>query len=236
MLYRMLLAAAMLAALFGAGAGAQEEGKLAYAWRAEAKYPVFGDERLDRKVRGWVEKRIGQLMDEVKDSATADYEGSWEAGLSYELSRPSAKAVSVAFIIYTYPSGAAHPSSATEILNLSTETGRELFLGDLFDDPDKALAIFAEHAPELVGALFKTENPKDFPDGMSDEYFFEEGFLPTRENYANLSLTPEGVRVHFRQYQILPYVFGMPAPLFSLALLAPAGPNPDIWPAGEDGK
>ncbi len=64
---------------------------------------------------------------------------------------------------------------------------------------------------------------------IADAVLFEDGFGPTRENFRDFVLVPGGVRVIFQEYQILPYVFGLPEAFYSLEMLAPAEPRLEDW-------
>lgn len=220
------------AAVFAAD-GAEEKLHMRYQWSIDANYPRLDDEKLDEELRrqlgAWLTEAITEVA-EVAEPAPENPEGSWDMDVDYSISRPSDGAVSVVFDYSSYPSGAAHPMSGVRVVNLATKDGRLVTPDALFRDPEKALEILAANAPGLVKAQMREENPDLFPEEPDEETFFMEGFLPTPENYANLSLEPEGVRVHFQLYQILPYVFGMADPLVPLKLLEPAGPNAEFWP------
>ena len=233
-----LAVAAVLAAVFmvcGVGAAADAPGKarLVQAWTVEAEYPQTGVAEMDRRVREWLEAHINATMAEVAVvSVHPEYDGeSWDMGVGFETVRSLPMVVSVVFETYTNPSRAAHPMARRDVLNFNGETGRELGLGDLFADPERALAIMAEHAPRLVEAALREANPEAQLDG---DAWFADGFSPTRENYAALVPEKGGVRVIFQKYQILPYVFGMPEALIPLGLLEPAGPNCALWVDGAD--
>lgn len=209
---------------------AGEEAKMEFEWKVAATYPKFGDEKIDAQVVTWLQKYIADSVDEVKDGVLPEMAGSWKMDTSHEVTRPSDRVVSIVFTSYMYPFMAAHPMSYRAALNLSIADGRQLQLNDLFEHPDKALAIFAEHAPGLLTDLLKEEQAGRLTGDIGPDFFFKEGLAPTAENYDCLGLEPEGVRVHYQVYQILPYVFGSLAPLFPIELLEPAGPNREIWP------
>ncbi len=202
-----------------------------YRWSLEVKYPRIGAEAVDKDIRGWFRSVIPSAGEDAAEFAEFDLdavgleEGGWEMIIDHEITRPSPRAVSIRFDIHTFPFGAAHPSGQVEVLNYDLETGRRLTIYDLFRNADKALEIMAANAPALVAEDFKGE----FAETIEDDDWFKDGFTPTPDNYSALVLEPEGVRVVFQQYQILPYVFGMRTALFPLSLLEPAMPNKDIW-------
>lgn len=202
-----------------------------FAWDVDVKYPEMGHAGMDERIREWVNSHVAACLDEVKDFANVgDIDFSWTMSMDYDTTAPSDKAVSLIFTTYTYAKSAAHPMRESNVLNFDTESGKRLSFDDLFDSPDKALAIFAEHAPRLVTEKMKGDYPELFENnGGPDDAFFVEGFEPDRDNYAQIGLEPEGVRVYFQLYQILPYVFGMPEALFTLDMLKEAGPRMAYW-------
>ncbi len=217
----------------GAGAEAErpELRKMAFKWQVEASHPALGPEAVDKKIQEWLQAYIADSVAEARELADLEEtKGFWDLWIDYSYTRPSEKAVSVIFEAYAYPYGAAHPSGEVISKNYLVESGEELTLDSLFKDPEKALAVFAEHCPGIVSESFKESHPGEFPDGMPDDAWFEGGFEPTRDNYNVFGLEEGGIRVYFQQYQILPYVFGMPSPLVPLSLLEEAGPNREVWP------
>lgn len=203
----------------------------AFVWEVDTKYPEMGHEAMDAHIREWLNSHVTAGLDGVKDFGdVGDVDFSWTISVDYDTTAPSDKAVSLIFTTYTYAKSAAHPMRESNVLNFDTESGKRLSLGDLFDSPDKALAIFAEHAPRLVMESMKSDYPDLFENnGGPDDAFFTDGFAATRDNYAQIGLEPEGVRVYFQLYQILPYVFGMPEALFTLDMLKEAGPKMAYW-------
>lgn len=228
----------IMAALSCAGAGDSAEGALprremGYTWTVKAAYPETGNEAADEAVRGWLERHVADHVAESGELASASPDfpvGEWTMQVEYTVTRPSRDVVSIVFSTCTYPSGAAHPLTTLDAVNCDLRNGALLHPADLFEDPEQAVAIMAEHAAGLIGESFRNRHPDQFPNGVEDGAWFAEGFRPTPENYSCLGLEAEGVRVYFQQYQILPYVFGSPNALIPLDLLAPAGPNPAIWP------
>jgi Protein of unknown function (DUF3298). len=223
---------ALIAFCLGSNA-AEKQLELAYTWSVEASYPDFESEPVDKVVREWLEKHIEALMDDAKGMASADPdfpEGSLSLVVSAESINASDKYGSVLFHTFISPSGAAHPMSYIEILNLDFETGRVLTFDDLFENPDKAIAIIGERAPALIKEYLEETYAHGFPGGIDDDVFFSDGMKPTRENFEAVSLQPDGIQVHFQLYQVVPYAFGMPVITLPLDQLRPAGPNPDIWP------
>lgn len=203
----------------------------AFSWNADVKYPELGHAEIDAQIRGWIDDNVVDCLDEVKELGTVDgIDLSWTMSVDYEVTAPSDRAVSVIFTTYTYTLGAAHPMRVKHVLSFDADSGAVLSLDDLFADPEKALAVFSENAPRLVLEEMRADYPDSFADGAEPaQAFFEEGFEPMRDNYAEIGLEPGGVRVYFQLYQVLPYVFGTPSALFTLDMLKEAGPKTGYW-------
>lgn len=242
--------ALLLAAVSASGGEVQEgmayrekKNELLFTWEAKGFVPETENAKINGLVKAYIEETIGESIRENATQFTLDEDvlddgkGMWSVWFDGDVSHPSDNVVSVRVDFFTFAFKAAHPLGVATVKNYRLADGAELTLDKLFRDPQKALEIMARLAPELVKEHFKKNNPADIIDGM-DEMFnstFKGGFDPTRANYAALALEPGGVRVIFQQYQVLPYVFGMPEALVPLKDLEPAGPNPEVWPAGKGG-
>ncbi len=198
-----------------------------YAWRMEANFPRFGNEKIDSNIRSWMAELIPSAQNDLTGFGTTGLEEGWfEMGIDYAVVSPSEQVRSVKFTIFYSPFGAAHPSTSVAVRNYHLATGERLRLRDIFANPGLAVQIMANHAQDIL---------MDENSVLEDSTWFNEGFLPKEENYAALGLEADGVRIYFQQYQVLPYAYGMPEALIPLELLAPAGPNPRIWPqSGEE--
>ncbi len=205
-----------------------------YRWEVEIHLPELENKDVDKKVRAWLEESVADAVRVVSGDASADPEyftgGRWGLWGNAEVRQPSASAISVVFQLSQYTLGAAHPMNMVECLNYSLPGAEPLTFDDLFDNPSLAREIMAKHAPEIILKTLRADCPEAFADG-EDHPFFDGGFDPDPDNYADVSLLPEAVVVHFQEYQILPYVFGRPEAEIPLKLLAPAGPKASIWPA-----
>lgn len=228
----MLVTAGALSAPAIAGEPTKE--KLKHVWTFEAEYPQFGNETVDEKIRNWAEEAAVTLVEESKEGATTlRPDSAMDMSITYEVTRPNDAVASIIYDIYTYPHGAAHPMRVLEVHTFDLNTGNELTLEEYFGKPDEAVKILAAKVKERVKVFLGDSYPDVFEnDDFStlDDDWFAEGSAPTRDNYAILSLEPEGVRVHFQLYQVLPYVFGLVHYVVPWDELAPAGPNPSILP------
>ena len=213
----------------------EERMTMRHRWQVDASYPKFGDQAVDSAIAEWLNQSIADIMESVKDGADVAFtedEASFSIFIDYQTYSLSDQVLSILFNITTYPSGAAHPMNAIGTLNFFAGGSSPLRLDDLFSDPGRALEIMSDNAKPLISEYIATEGI-----GLSEEEiaeiidndWFSEGSAPTRDNFAALSLAHDGVRVHFQQYQVLPYVFGSPEFVVPLGKLAPAGPNPKVW-------
>ena len=144
----------------------------------------------------------------------------WDLTGLFELTRPSEGVVSVTFSVYSY-TGGAHGNLEITCLNYDLRTGRRLDLADLFKDPEKAL--------QLMSAWSQKELARSLGED-TDEDMIRDGVAPDLRNFANLTLTPQGLRIEFQPYQVAPWAAGPQRVDMPLAELAAAGPEARIWP------
>lgn len=230
------LAAATLIATLCVGQAGEKKVTSSYVWTLKASYPETGIDKVDEQIRLDLEEHLSEIIGDARVLVClSEYEGAFEVGVDYETSRTPGNVLSIAYNIYTYPRGAAHPMSHMYIKNIDLATGEDIPFKDLFVDTQKALDIISENARIIVKADLHKQHPDLFPeDGPGiDEKWFTEGSEPTPENYAALRLEEGGVRVYFQQYQIVAYAFGMREAFIPLEKLAPAGPSKKVWPGAK---
>ena len=196
-------------------------------WKVEAEYPDFDFPNIDNHIKAWLTAHIHSLMDNYKDVADADDpETSLTVNITYCIATDSPEVVGLLFLTVMDLNLAAHPTASYSSLNFSAN-GEFLSLDSLFADPDRALEIFAEQAPKLLPAAFPDR--EDELEGLDD--WIATGTAPNLDNYSCYIVEPDGLRIHFQQYQVVPYYLGMPDVLIPLSALEPAGPNAEVWPA-----
>lgn len=227
----VMVLAALLATTLGT-ASALEVGNhsLKSGVEVEVTYPSLGHDVADARIRDWLEAILADAMRDmtgvVVSPDIADFTSHIQVG--YDTVQASDRVATVIFNTYTYPARAAHGLTRVDTLNFDQDSGELLSFEDCFDKPEKALEIMASHARRLVGESFAE---RDLADGLADDdgSWFLDGFTPTRDNYAAFVVEPGGMRIVFQQYQVLPYVFGLPEAFFLLDMLAPAGPRLEYW-------
>lgn len=217
----------------GAGVAAETTARVRHVVEVTAEYPVLGSEVVDESLRGWLEGHIAGCVADLGGVAVEpDFEESvCEVTIGHAVGRPSSRAASVAFTTVLFPYKAAHPLTRRDVLNFDMVEGRRLEFDDVFAEPEKALAIFAAGAKVKIMEYFREHFSERFSkdDTVESMGWFDEGFEPGRENYGVMALTPEGVTIIFQQYQVLPYVFGLPEASFTFEELVEAGPDMRLW-------
>ena len=190
-------------------------------------YPVFGDPRVDDLIRGWLaasadsfEREVALEPGSAPESVPENY-AEWEFTGTFELSRPCEGVVSVLFNLYTY-TGGAHGSRECVCFNLDLQNGRELQLGDLFDNPGTALGLLSDWSRTALTKQLAEDG---------DEALIRAGTEPVTENFDCLVLQEGGVRILFPVYQVAPWSVGEQRVFMPVAALSAAGPSRRIWPA-----
>ncbi|MDR3211247.1 MAG: RsiV family protein [Planctomycetota bacterium] len=197
-------------------------------WSVRLAFPETNHPAIDARLQAWVNQMVATSLAEAGDYYDVrEGDSGWELWLDYRLTNPPGEALSVVFERGLNPAHSAHPTSQLTVLNFSTHSGEPLALTEIFQLPEQALAIFARRAPELLRQWLANIQE----DNAREEPLFSEGLAPTWENYRAFGLEPEGVRLYFQEYQVLPYVFGKPEIFLPLADLLPAQPAALLWPA-----
>ena len=184
-------------------------------------YPSVGSKEIDADIRQWVTG----LADAFAANATAFTLPGVEDPLpselwgSYAIAAPSPAGLSLTFEIWTY-TGGAHGNLDVLTLNYSLLTGQRLGLVDLFEDPDAALQIMSAWAYKKLSQRLG---------GMRQEQTLRTGLTPVPENFASLTLVPEGVRMNFQPYQVAPWAAGAQKVTIPLEELLPARPLLRLW-------
>lgn len=188
-------------------------------------YPSVGSKQIDGDIRQWVTgiaSAFEQSCSGAGLSAGSGLDGErppYELWASYSVTAPSPTGLSITFEVWTY-TGGAHGNLDVMTLNYSLLTGQRLGLVDLFEDPDLALNLMSEWSyNELSRRL----------GGMRQEQMLRTGLNPVPENFASLTLTPQGVRINFQPYQVAPWAAGAQKVNMPLDQLLAARPLLSIW-------
>lgn len=199
----------------------------------DIRYPSLGDEDIDANIHDWLEDILDDAIESVNSVAVMPDldEFNSEIRVGYEVKQASERTITVIFDTYVYPARAAHGTTRVNTMSFDLRTKDMMFLDDYFRDPGKAVEIMAANALPLLNENLKKTMPDKFPDGLDadDGSWFKSGMEPEKDNFSNIVIEPDGVRVIFAQYQVLPYVFGLPEAFYPLETLAPAGPRYEYW-------
>ncbi|SCM71233.1 conserved exported hypothetical protein [uncultured Desulfovibrio sp.] len=188
-------------------------------------YPSVGSKQIDSDIRQWV-TGIASAFEQSCNNGSfgpgAGLDGErppYELWGSYSVTSPSPAGLSITFEVWTY-TGGAHGNLDVMTLNYSLLTGQRLGLVDLFEDPDAALHLMSTWSyKELSRRL----------GGMRQEQMLRTGLNPVPENFASLTLTPQGVRINFQPYQVAPWAAGAQKVDMPLDQLLPASPLLRLW-------
>ncbi|MFT4302271.1 MAG: DUF3298 domain-containing protein [Desulfovibrio sp.] len=188
-------------------------------------YPSVGSKEIDSDIRQWVTgiaTAFEQSCSNGSFAAGSSLDGDrppFELWGSYSVTAPSPAGLSITFEVWTY-TGGAHGNLDVITLNYSLLTGQRLGLVDLFEDPDMALNLMSAWSyKELSRRL----------GGMRQEQMLRTGLTPVPENFASLTLTPQGVRINFQPYQVAPWAAGAQKVDMPLDQLLPANPLLRLW-------
>ena len=188
-------------------------------------YPSVGSKEIDSDIRQWVTgiaTAFEQSCSNGSFAAGSSLDGDrppFELWGSYSVTAPSPAGLSITFEVWTY-TGGAHGNLDVMTLNYSLLTGQRLGLVDLFEDPDMALNLMSTWSyKELSRRL----------GGMRQEQMLRTGLTPVPENFASLTLTPQGVRINFQPYQVAPWAAGAQKVDMPLDQLLPANPLLRLW-------
>ncbi|MDR1777461.1 MAG: DUF3298 and DUF4163 domain-containing protein [Desulfovibrio sp.] len=190
-------------------------------------YPSLGAKPVDSDIERWVTSLVRAFEEEVgaEHLNESDVEDMPESALNYALhgaysvSRPSEDTVSLTFELWTY-TGGVHGNLDVITLNYSLLSGQRLVLADLFEDPDAALGLMSAWSLQILSRRFA---------GEWDQDMLRNGASPEVENFAALTLTRDGIVIHFQPYQVAPWAAGAQEVEMPLEKLADARPLMAIW-------
>ena len=191
-------------------------------------YPSIGRSDVDQDIRQWVteiadtfEQNIEEgIFTSIAESGPFAFSSSDSVELQadYSVSRPSAKALSITFELWNHIGG-PHANLDVVTLNYSLINGQRLQLADIFGKPDEALKLMSNWARETLS--------KRYGAGRTKMLFH--GTEPLIENFSSLTLTPEGVSIHFQPYQVATWEMGVQTVDMPLEALAAAQPLMVFW-------
>ena len=91
----------------------------------------------------------------------------------------------------------AHGNSLLATVTVDADTAQPISLGDAFSDLDVGLARLSERAAQIL------------PTTRAGDGFERSGIEPTVANFGNWTASPDGMNIHFGDYQVGPYGIGL---------------------------
>jgi Protein of unknown function (DUF3298) len=162
-------------------------------------------------------KGVADYLADYKDKPPSDLLNLRDLG--YYVVYADDNLISVGFTEVTNYAGAAHPNTATVVLNYDLKAGRTLRLADLFRPGSPYLKTISDYC------LKELEGDGDL-EGFRD--MIAEGASAKLKNYRNWLVKRQGLEITFDPYQVGPYAAGpqyVTIPYKALAkIINPAGP------------
>ncbi|WP_235677768.1 RsiV family protein [Mycolicibacterium sarraceniae] len=148
-----------------------------------------GDPRVAGAFNNAVHASASGQLEPVKTSADPD--GTWTFETQPQIYFGGASVSELISGIYVHvPS--AHPSSYVSTVVIDSRSGKPVTLADLFIDQQAGLNRLSEQTKALLPGVSGV-GPTPMPD--------EPGNAPTEANFANWIPTPDGLEIHFADYQ-----------------------------------
>ncbi|MFA6251437.1 MAG: DUF3298 domain-containing protein [Candidatus Paceibacterota bacterium] len=116
-------------------------------------------------------------------------------------------------------SGGAHGYENKVSFSYDVKNKKVIELEDLFTNNPDYLTYLSEQSREILKKEFATVSEEDRKNSDPEaikEYvdnivsMIQEGTEPKAENFSVFTFTPEKIKIYFAQYQVGPYVIGMP--------------------------
>ncbi len=185
-------------------------------------YPVLNVELVDKDIAKWAEGLVSSVEDMLEKDQAEGMTGSgnpYELRNDYELSYPSAEAVSIIFTVATY-TGGAHDNIDIIVLSYELNSGELLSLEDIFKDQESALNIMSSYTYKALAARFGEDRIEDM---------LRTGTTPDTDNFSSISLNKNGICVHFQPYQAAPWSYGAQKVEIPLDEFQEAEPRLSLW-------
>lgn len=159
----------------------------------DVRYPKTNNKKIDQKIDDLIQTEINNFKKGIIDPMEGFPSGIY---ITYIISNKDP--LSIIFNVSTYPSGAAHPVSNTNVFNYDLEEERRMENKDIFKG--NYLEVLSEICVEEL--IKKLE-----PDEFTIDWIYN-GADATEENYEHIALTEDGIIVIFEQYQVATYALG----------------------------
>ncbi|GAY18228.1 RsiV family protein [Mycobacterium sp. shizuoka-1] len=148
-----------------------------------------GDPRVAGAFNSAVHASAAGQLEPVKRDADPD--GTWTFDTQPQIYFGGASVSELISGLYVHVP-AAHPTSSVSTVVIDSRTAKPITLSDLFTDKQAGLDRLSEQTKTLLPAVSGVG-----PTPMADE----PGNAPTEANFANWIPTPDGLQIHFADYQ-----------------------------------
>ncbi len=171
-----------------------------------ASYPVIGGIEQSQAVRvnGAIKKIVDAEIAEFKSIPQVDRTKfpevpPYELRISFDPHLVNSSVASIVFFSYRYTAG-AHGGTTAIAFNYHSAKGREISLSEVFVEGSNYL--------EQLSTATIAELSNRYPD--LDKKEIEKGAAPVPDNFTAFALTQDSLVIFFQEYQVGPYVIGMP--------------------------
>lgn len=200
----------------------------------DVKYPLFkhADSVFNQKIEDLVKKQIDEhrqvskenwqilFVDQGDNSINnvPNKEDKFYLSIDYVITQSNPEYIS--FILRSSGfSGGAHSYEKYVSFNYDVLNKKELEIGDLFPGDFDYLDYLSVSSREILEdrfVLVSEEDKLNYPPEVLQEYkdsiisSIENGTGPEKENFSVFTFLPNKIKIYFAQYQVGPYVIGMP--------------------------
>lgn len=185
-------------------------------------YPSFGIPKIDKDIVNWVNSLANAFEKNLNTSEGMEKgkkKALFELWGYYSITYPSKNAVSITFEVWNYV-GNERGNMDIMTLNYNLNTGQRLSLVDIFGLPYEALKLMQNYSRKELSEQLGAGNV-----GQS----LEQGTEALVENYSNLTLTNDGIRINFQPWQVTTRISGSQKVDMPLKDLLKAGPFLFLW-------
>lgn len=200
----------------------------------DVKYPYFKNADIDfnLSIENFLKEQMENDKSIAKENWQARYELQTEEDKIPELPQAEDKfyfysdytiiqsnSSFVSFILsYGAFTGGAHGYEVKKSYNYDLENSRYLTLADIYKDEDY-LNKLSQTSRQILKKEYAVISDEDRAnsDPVAVEDYLENinssilsGTEPNEENFKTFTFTPDSIKIYFAQYQVGPYVMGMP--------------------------
>lgn len=202
----------------------------------DVKYPYFikANDNFNASIENLIKKQIDEYMVMSQENWKARYDTQAEGeNISIVPNKEEDKfsffsdfeivqsnSTYISFVLkYGGYSGGAHGNENIISYNYKVDTSENIKLDYLFSDDPQYLKTISNISREYLKKQFATTSEEDKknsdPEALKEYVnnmvsMIKSGTEPTEENFSVFTFTPDKIKIYFNQYQVGPYVIGMP--------------------------